>query len=71
MVGYQYQDNTVLRFKRKINTCDGEDLAITVNKNSFFNVYEENRYDCYPVAAFFRCLYEKCKLRIEAQVVPN
>ena len=31
IVGYQYQDNTVLRFKRKINTCDTEDLAITVN----------------------------------------
>ena len=30
IVGYQYQENTVLRFKRKINTCDGEDLAITV-----------------------------------------
>ena len=30
VVGYQYQDNTVLRFKRKINTCDQEDLAITV-----------------------------------------
>ena len=31
IVGYQYQDNTVLRFKRKLNTCDGEDLAITVS----------------------------------------
>ena len=31
IVGYQYQENTVLRFKRKINTCDGEDLAITVS----------------------------------------
>ena len=33
IVGYQYQENTVLRFKRKINTCDGEDLAITVSLN--------------------------------------
>eukprot|EP00095_Tigriopus_kingsejongensis_P000886 snap_masked-scaffold409_size180341-processed-gene-0.2 protein:Tk00886 transcript:snap_masked-scaffold409_size180341-processed-gene-0.2-mRNA-1 annotation:"hypothetical protein DAPPUDRAFT_62540" len=29
IVGYQYQDSTVLRFKRKLNTCDGDDLAIT------------------------------------------
>jgi len=35
IVGYQYQENTVLRFKRKINTCDGEDLAIT---NDTFHV---------------------------------
>ena len=39
IVGYQYQDNTVLRFKRKLNTCDGEDLAITVShcKDSVWN----------------------------------
>lgn len=29
IVGYQYQDSTVLRFKRKLNTCDGDDLVIT------------------------------------------
>lgn len=30
IVGYQYQGGTVLRFKRKLNTCDGDDLVITV-----------------------------------------
>ena len=30
IVGYEYQGTTVIRFKRKINTCDGEDLALTV-----------------------------------------
>ena len=30
IVGYQYQDTTVLRFTRKLETCDGEDLSITV-----------------------------------------
>ena len=29
MVGYQYQGGTVLRFKRKLNTCDGDDLVVT------------------------------------------
>ena len=32
IVGYQYQDTTVLRFRRKLETCDGEDLSITVNE---------------------------------------
>lgn len=31
VVGYQYQGGTVLRFKRKLNTCDGDDLVITVS----------------------------------------
>ena len=31
IVGYEYQDTTVVRFKRKVNTCDGEDLALTVS----------------------------------------
>ena len=31
IVGYEYQDTTVIRFKRKVNTCDGEDLALTVS----------------------------------------
>ena len=30
VVGYQYQGGTVLRFRRKLNTCDGDDLVITV-----------------------------------------
>lgn len=30
IVGYQYQDSSVIRFKRKINTCDQDDLVITV-----------------------------------------
>jgi len=31
IVGYEYQGGTVLRFKRKLQTCDGEDLVITVS----------------------------------------
>lgn len=31
IVGYQYQGGTVLRFTRKLNTCDGDDLVITVS----------------------------------------
>jgi len=31
VVGYEYQGGTVLRFKRKLQTCDGEDLVITVS----------------------------------------
>jgi hypothetical protein len=30
-LGYEYQDSTVLRFTRELNTCDGDDLIITVN----------------------------------------
>ena len=29
-LGYEYQDSTVLRFSRKLNTCDGDDLIVTV-----------------------------------------
>ena len=29
-LGYEYQDSTVLRFRRKLNTCDGDDLIVTV-----------------------------------------
>ena len=38
VVGYQYQGGTVLRFKRKINTCDGDDLVITVTILTSFYV---------------------------------
>ena len=34
IVGYQYQDSTVLRFRRKLNTCDGDDLIVTVRVDS-------------------------------------
>ena len=38
IVGYQYQDTTVLRFTRKLETCDTEDLSITVSSLSpYFN----------------------------------
>ena len=30
VLGYEYQDSTVLRFTRKLNTCDGDDLIVTV-----------------------------------------
>lgn len=30
IVGYQYQETTVIRFKRKLDTCDNEDLPISV-----------------------------------------
>eukprot|EP00096_Caligus_rogercresseyi_P012709 TRINITY_DN5418_c0_g1_i1.p1 TRINITY_DN5418_c0_g1~~TRINITY_DN5418_c0_g1_i1.p1 ORF type:complete len:606 (+),score=135.14 TRINITY_DN5418_c0_g1_i1:292-2109(+) len=29
IVGYQYQDSTIVRFTRKINTCDEDDVIIT------------------------------------------
>ncbi|XP_040579615.1 DBH-like monooxygenase protein 1 [Lepeophtheirus salmonis] len=29
IIGYQYQDTTVIRFSRKINTCDEDDVIIT------------------------------------------
>ena len=38
IVGYQYQDSTVIRFKRKINTCDGEDITITVRASVYFSL---------------------------------
>ena len=31
IVGYQYQDTTIIRFKRKLETCDREDLSISVS----------------------------------------
>lgn len=33
ILGYQYHKQTVLRFRRKLETCDGEDLSITVSIN--------------------------------------
>ena len=33
ILGYQYHKETVLRFRRKLETCDGEDLSITVRIN--------------------------------------
>ena len=56
IVGYEYQDTTVIRFKRKVNTCDGEDLALTVSLRkpdsvqlqnikkwpTFFSIFDSN-----------------------------
>lgn len=42
VVGYQYQGGTVLRFKRKINTCDGDDLIITVRIDTEYTKSSEN-----------------------------
>ena len=49
IVGYEYQGTTVIRFKRKINTCDGEDLALTVRttdikSNLPIEIYGKNNF---------------------------
>ena len=48
VVGYQYQGGTVLRFKRKINTCDGDDLVITVRIFRVFSNFNSLQF-------FFTC----------------
>ena len=40
-LGYEYQDSTVLRFSRKLNTCDGDDLIVTVRSNDISEIVKK------------------------------